>query len=117
MLRSQRPFVLRAALITALVVQSAALIVQDSEIDSLRAQHMDLQGHQVEVGPSGPPGPEGPSGPVGPPGKDGTDGKDGQDGQNGTNGLDGRQGKDGKDGKDGRDGQNAVATPRPTETR
>ncbi|MGW7381514.1 hypothetical protein [Streptomyces sp. NPDC054794] len=112
--KPRRPLVLRAALITALVAQSAALVAQDSEIDDLRVQHIDLQGHQIEVGPSGPPGPPGPSGPVGPAGKDGKDGKDGQDG---TNGNDGRQGKDGKDGKDGTNGKDAVAPPAPTETK
>ncbi|MER6977362.1 hypothetical protein [Streptomyces carpinensis] len=94
----RRPLVLGAVLTIALVAQSAALIAQQMQIDSLRTQPIDLQGHLEP----GPPGPSGPEGPVGPPGKDGKDGQDGQDG------------KDGHDGKDGQDGKDAVAPPGPS---
>ncbi|WP_392671303.1 hypothetical protein [Streptomyces sp. LN785] len=106
-----RPLVLGAALIVALIVESAAIVAQQEQIDDLRTQHIDLQGNLVEPSASGPPGPAGPSGPPGPPGKDGTDGQDGKDGR------DGREGRDGPPGKDGKDGQDAAPEPAPTETR
>lgn len=100
----RRPFVLGAVLTVALVAQSAALVAQQMQIDTLRTQPVGLQ-ERLEPGPrgpSGPSGPPGPGGPIGPPGKDGTNGKDGRDG------------KDGNDGKDGQNGQNAVAPPEPS---
>lgn len=105
-----RPLVLGAALIVALIAESAAIVAQQEQIDDLRTQHIDFQGHLVEPSASGPSGPPGPQGPPGPPGKDGKDGQDGQDGR------DGRDGRDGPPGKDGKDGQDAEAKPSPTES-
>ncbi|MGJ5754513.1 hypothetical protein [Streptomyces puniciscabiei] len=87
----RRHHVLGAVLTLALVAQSAVLVAQESQIDSLRTQPV---GETLAPGPRGPSGPPGPPGPVGPAGKDGHDGKDGQDGQNGTNGSPGKDGKD-----------------------
>ncbi|MDH6124718.1 hypothetical protein P3T39_001663 [Kitasatospora sp. GP82] len=110
--RPRRRLVLLGSLIAALVVQSAALVSQQMQIDDLQARHIgDLQAEHIAPGPSGPPGPPGP------PGLQGRDGKDGQNGQDGQNGRDGRDGGDGRDGKDGKDGQGAVAKPSPTESR
>ncbi|MFE2061540.1 hypothetical protein ACFXDH_03930 [Streptomyces sp. NPDC059467] len=113
MRRLPRPLVLRALLITALVVQSVALLAQAAEIDELRVQHVDLQAQGGAVGPSGPPGPSGPAGPAGPQGRNGQDGRNGQEGRNGR---EGQQGRDGQDGEDGQDGKDAVATPMPAVT-
>ncbi|MDQ0994244.1 hypothetical protein [Streptomyces sp. V3I7] len=97
----RRPFVLGAALTVALVAQSAVLVEQHMQIQSLQTQPVDFDEHLKAgpPGPSGPPGPVGPAGPIGPPGKDGADGTDGKDGTNG------------KDGKDGTNGKDAVAPP------
>lgn len=103
-LRKWRPLVLGAALITALVAQSGALVAHQMQIDDMRARNVDLQAHRVEVGPSGPPGrsgPPGPPGPVGPPGKNGTDGWNGRDGIDGEGGRNGRWGHNGRNGKNG----------------
>ncbi|MFF2149319.1 hypothetical protein [Kitasatospora sp. NPDC058190] len=107
--RPWRHLLLRGSLIAALVVQSAALISQQMQIDDLQVHHIgDLAGGNVTPAPSGPPGPPGPPGPQGREGKDGKDGKDGSEGR------EGREGRDGKDGKDGKDGQNAAPKPSPT---
>jgi hypothetical protein len=89
--RPWRHLLIRGSLIAALVVQSAALISQQMQIDDLQVHHIgDLAGGNVSPGPSGPPGPPGPPGP---------------------------QGREGKDGKDGKDGQNAApAAPKPSPT-
>lgn len=117
--KPRRPLVLGAALIVALIVESAAIVAQQEQIDDLRTQHIDLQGHLVEPSTSGPSGPLVRLAPwsVWPPGPPGKDGKDGQDGQDGQNGRDGRDGRDGPPGKDGKDGQDVAAEPSPTETR
>lgn len=112
--KPRRPLVLGAALIVALLVESAAIVAQQEQIDDLQTQHIGLQGNLVEPSASGPSGPPGPEGPAGPPGKDG---QDGQDGQNGRDGRDGRDGPPGKDGKDGTDGTDTAAEPSPTEGR
>lgn len=55
--KPRRPLVLGAALIVALIVESAAIVAQQEQIDDLRTQHIDLQGHLVEPSTSGPSGP------------------------------------------------------------
>lgn len=55
--KPRRPLVLGAALIVALIVESAAIVAQQEQIDDLRTQHIDLQGHLLEPSPSGPSGP------------------------------------------------------------
>lgn len=52
-----RPLVLGAALIVALIAESAAIVAQQEQIDELQTQHIDLQGHLVEPSASGPSGP------------------------------------------------------------
>lgn len=52
-----RPLVLGAALIVALIAESAAIVAQQEQIDDLRTQHIDFQGHLVEPSASGPSGP------------------------------------------------------------
>ncbi|MFK0104746.1 hypothetical protein [Streptomyces sp. NPDC091217] len=113
MRRLPRPLVFPAVLITTLVVQSVALIVQDTQIDNLRVQHVDLQAQGIAPGPSGPAGPSGPPGVTGPAGRNGQDGRNGANGRPGQNG---RIGKNGKNGKNGKDGKDVFATPRPTVT-
>ncbi|MFE9093037.1 hypothetical protein [Streptomyces sp. NPDC007264] len=100
----RRPLVLGGVLTVALVAQSAALVSQQMQIDSLQTQPVDLRERLQPgpPGPSGPSGPPGPAGPVGPPGDDGVDGTDGKDGQ------------DGQDGQNGQNGQDAVIPPAPS---
>lgn len=103
-LRKWHPFVLGAALITAIVTQSATLIAHQMQIDDMRARDVDLQAHRVKVGPSGPPGrsgPPGPPGPTGPQGKHGRNGRHGRDGREGEDGPDGMMGHEGTDGRKG----------------
>ena len=93
-----RPLVLGAALIVALIAESAAIVAQQEQIDDLRTQHIDFQGHLVEPSASGPSGPPGPRGPSGPPGRDGERGRNGENGHIGRHGHEGRKGRDGRDG-------------------
>jgi hypothetical protein len=104
--RPWRPLVLGAALTTALVAQSAALVVHQMQIDDMRTQNIDLQGYNADSGPSGPPGPPGPAGPRGPSGPPGKDGRPGREGRHGINGRDGRDGHNGRRGHKGKKGKN-----------
>lgn len=102
--RPWRPLVLSAALITALVAQWATVVDHQMQIDDMRVQNLNLQGYNVEPGPSGPPGPSGepgPRGPSGPPGREGRHGRDGRDGDDGDDGPRGRRGERGRNGKNG----------------
>lgn len=102
--RPRRDLVLGASLIVALVAQTTAIVAHQMQIDDLRGQHIDLQGHYVDSVSPGPPGPSGPPGPTGPtglPGKDGKPGRDGRRGHEGDRGHTGRRGKDGARGQNG----------------
>ncbi|MFC8245025.1 hypothetical protein [Streptomyces chartreusis] len=70
--RPRRHLVLAGALITVLVAQSTALVVQQKQISDLEHQ----SSAPGPAGPSGPPGPAGPPGPVGLTGPAGANGKD-----------------------------------------
>ncbi|MFK0152028.1 hypothetical protein ACIQVL_04745 [Streptomyces sp. NPDC090499] len=106
--RPWRPLVLGAALGTALVAQSAALVVHQLQIDDMWTQNTDLQSYYSDPGPSGPPGPSGapgPHGPSGPPGKNGRPGRHGRDGFDGRDGHDGHDGRRGHRGRTGAPGK------------
>ncbi|MFF4686468.1 hypothetical protein [Streptomyces sp. NPDC001307] len=95
----QRRLLLGALLTIALAAQSAAIVVHQQQLDTIRSRRIDLQGDGVKQGPPGPPGPSGPSGaagPTGPPGKTGRHGKDGRPGRPGHNGRRGHNGRNGQ---------------------
>nr|WP_159059556.1 hypothetical protein [Streptomyces antibioticus] len=74
--RQWRRHLVVGALIAVLTAQSVALVVQQGQINDLRAE----QETSDTAGPSGPPGPPGPPGPRGLTGAAGKNGRDGRDG-------------------------------------
>ncbi|WP_078943809.1 collagen-like protein [Streptomyces aureus] len=73
--RPRRHLIVGGVLVAVLAAQSTALVVQQGQIDDLKAQR-SKPGPAGPAGPSGPVGLPGPRGLPGPAGKDGNDGKD-----------------------------------------